>query len=732
MKSLKLAPVLTVVTTLTTLIGFAACGGGGNGTAPPSPTNDGGPSTTSEGGSSDAGDASTSEAAGPPQSIFVVPAALTDLADVHFFDHPWPSDVRRDANGMIVLDGLYNPFGEPLITAYQSAVKGSIHGFSVAASGFLRFNTDLDPASLPASPPDTLAATSTVQLINVDANSPEHDQRHLAQLFWQQGAGDYWQPDTLAVMPALSYTLLPNTKYAIVVTRGVKAMDGTPVGPSPDLQEVLGLVTPTTRTQAAHDLYAPAVADLAALGIPSSNIAHLAVFTTNDPTAELFAIADDVKAKVAAPTVITDSDAGVAGGDVSSWQYNAGDEESGVYDVYQGWYGPSPNYQQGTPPYASSGGNFVFDATGHAVVQNSFPVRFTLVVPNDPTNCPMPASGYPILMYEHGTGGDWRSLIEEYNSVGDAMARQCIASIGTDEIFHGARPGAPAIGDPNAESDEEVAFFNFQIPTAMRTNTRQSAIDYVQEARLFSETKVTVPAGVSHTGAAIAFDASKILFMGHSQGGLSGPPYLAADQVVRGGVLSGSSSSVPLTLLDKTLPTPSIAALWIVALGLTHGDDATELNLFHPMMSFAQTVVDPIDPLVYLRYIVQTPRAGHAAKSIYQTEGVNPDGTGDSYAPPHGIEVGSAALGLPRETPGIHARVEAPWSGLSDVTIGDGGLSGNLADGSASGVLGQFVPAQGSDGHFVFFDIAACRNQAAVFCKNLAADPKGRVPPLGN
>src|SRR6185312_13637215 len=113
---------------------------------------------------------------------------------------------------------------------------------------------------------------------------------------------------------------------------------------------------------------------------------------------------------------------------------------------------------------------------------------------------------------------------------------------------------------------------------------------------------------------------------------------------------------------------------------------------------------------------------------IFQTEGVGPDGVGDSYAPPHGIEVGATAIGLPRQAPGIHALTEAPWSDLNDVTVPANGLQGNLANGQASGVLAQFVPKAGSDGHFVFFDIPACRNQAALFVKNLADDPKGRVP----
>jgi hypothetical protein len=144
----------------------------------------------------------------------------------------------------------------------------------------------------------------------------------------------------------------------------------------------------------------------------------------------------------------------------------------------------------------------------------------------------------------------------------------------------------------------------------------------------------------------------------------------------------------------------------------------------------AQAIVDATDPIHYAGYIIQHPRPGFAPKSILQTEGVNPDGTGDTYAPPHGLEIHSVALGLPREAPGIHAIVEAPWGNLGDVTVPAGGLQGNLANGQASGVLGQFVPAPNDDGHFVAFDVPAAHAQVGAFCANLAADPKGRVPQL--
>jgi hypothetical protein len=187
---------------------------------------------------------------------------------------------------------------------------------------------------------------------------------------------------------------------------------------------------------------------------------------------------------------------------------------------------------------------------------------------------------------------------------------------------------------------------------------------------------------------------------------------------------------VEVGMLEKTEPAPSIAQALKTLLELNTPDEAAELNLFHPVLSFAQMIGDATDPVNYARYIIQQPRSGFPPKSILQTEGVNPDGTGDEDAPPHGIEIHSVALGLPRETPGVHTIAEASWGGLGDVTIPAAGLTGNLAGGMATGVLGQFVPPSGDNGHFVAFDVPAAHAQVGGFCKNLAANPRGLVPPL--
>ncbi len=704
---------LAVATALLAASG-AACGSSSS-ASPSSP--DAAADGASPGDGGDLGQAGDAAPSGPPQSLWVAPASLTELADAHYYDHPWPSDLRRAGDGTVDFTGFYNPRQVSLLTQVVMQTRGLLDGFSPVAAMYLRFTADLDPATLPVDPPHAVLPTSTVQLLDVDPASPEHGKRKLLETFWQKAAGVYWLADTLAVRPAFGYPLRPKTKYALVVTGGARTTGGKAFAPAPDLAEVLGLSPLEARVKAAHDLYAPAVAELATAGLAAKDIVHLAVFTTTDPTAEQYAVMDDVHASVPAPTI-----------DGASWSQPSALQASG-YQVYEGKYGPSPNYQAGTPPYATTGGGFVFTA-GKPAVQGTFSQDFCLVVP-DAAACPMPAGGYPIVLYAHGTGGYFEDIVVEGNSFGALLASHCMASIGINQIFSGNRPGSPGLPDPNYEGDEDLLFFNVNNVLAARTNGRQGAVDFEQLARLFTESHATVPASVAKTGSAVAFDGSKVVFLGHSEGGLDGPLMLAGDKQALGGVLSGSGAVIIVALLEKTAPASSnVAAAVKVLLGLSRPGDAMELNLFHPAINFVQAVVDVTDPVNYARNIIAEPRPGFAPKSILQTEGVNPDGTGDSYAPPLGIEIHAVALGLPRELPGQHPIVQAAWGGLGDVTVPAGGLAGNLASGKATGVLGQFVPAPNDDGHFVAFDVPAAHAQVGQFCENLAASPPGHVPPL--
>ncbi len=674
--------------------------------------------------------------------IFVAPEALNQLTDVHYLDHPFPSDIRRDPDGHVHLGGMLNSTLNVIVQQYQDATIGLLDGFSPAAAAYFTFDGDLDTTLFPPTPPDALSPSSVIQLIDVDPASPELGKRKLLEWYFRNVEGGlYWVPHTLAVSPAHGYPLRPSTRYALVVTQDARSLDGGAVLPSKDLLEVLELLPTSGHSKPTHDLFAPGVAELENVGITRDRIAQLTVFTTNDPTAELFRVIDDVKTDFPAPTI-----------EPSSWTFVSKNLFS---EIYEGVYGPAPNYQAGLLPFVNpgDGGGFVFDANGHPVLQSTFNMRFSLVVPTQ-SNCPMPAQGYPLALYAHGTGGSFESVWRELGGFGTTLPPKCIAAMGVDQIFHGARPGAPPPNDPNYENDVDLLFFNLVNPIAARTNGRQGAVDVVQQARLFTETQATIPPIITIGNREISFDKSKLLFVGHSQGGVNGPLFLAADDQTRGGVLSGTGAMITVALLEKTLPPPSVAGAVRTLLGLDSADYSDELNLFHPIINLAQTIVDTTDPLHYMPYIISNPRHG-IAKSIYQTEGIQTGSAcqvataatdcppawtcdpvqllcqlGDDYAPPHGIEFASVALGLPRELPGVRTIAADGWGGIMDVHVPANGLAGNLANGKASGVLGQFPPAPGSDGHFVVFDVPACQQQAAQFLANLAADPIGRVPTL--
>lgn len=641
-------------------------------------------------------------------SIWVAPSSPAALADAAFFDHPWPSDLRLE-DGVVPLEGYPNPRVVPILSEYISLMDRKLDGFSPAATGYLRFDGPLDPGSLPQNPSLALDEGASVQLLDIDPASPEHGTRRLVSLKFRAEEGVYYPTNTLAFMPTLGFPLRPHTRYALVVTDAVRGVAGGTIAKSHELAQVLGEQTPESdAARVAKEELAPAVAEIEKAGIERARIVHLAVFRTNDPTEELFAARDHLRANVPAP--VANPTAWVVGG---TWDART---------EYLGVYGPSPNYQEGELPFEkpSDGGAFKYENGAPAVV-DTFNLRFSLTVPNSPA-CPMPANGYPIVLYAHGTGGDFRSYV--YDGTARSLADQCIASMGVDQIFHGRRPGAPKDGDPSRIS---LLFFNVNNVLAARTNSRQSALDEVQRARLFTESKMEVPAKISVTGQPVRFDGSRLMFFGHSQGGLNGPLFLASDDQARGGVLSGSSAVMAITLLQKTNPSPSIAQLVKTVFLSLRTEEEGELDLFHPALSLAQMLVDTTDPLHYAQRVVLSPREGMAPKSIYMTEGVNDDGSGDSYSPTRGIEMHAIAMGLPLVLPSQWPIPELAWGGPGTVEIPASGLSGNLAGGKATGVLAQWPVPADSDGHFVVFRVAEARSQASKFLRSLSDDPKGQV-----
>ncbi|HVR20548.1 MAG TPA: hypothetical protein VMS65_12650, partial [Polyangiaceae bacterium] len=376
------------------------------------------------------GSAGNPDGDGAVSSVFVVPNALSELSGAAFFDQPWPSDLRRDGDGKVVFSGFPNPREQPILDVYVEAMSGVLDGFSPVAAGYLRFTGPLDRASLPRTPLDALDAQSSLALLDIDPSSPERGERKLVSWQFRRASGVYYPSNTLAFMPALGYPLRRNTRYALVVTNSVRAANGTPVERAPELDAVLSNDSVSDPFETARTALSGAVSELERSGIAREALVQLAVFTTNDPVAPTEALRDAVHASFPAPSV-----------DPSTLRLV---ESRTSFDVIEGTYGPSPDFQRGTLPFAQygSGGELSFDADGVPVVEREFELRFALAVPKAAA-CPEPVSGYPIVLYAHGTGGDYRTMLAAGGEA-ESLGARCIATMGIDQIFHGTRPGAGA------------------------------------------------------------------------------------------------------------------------------------------------------------------------------------------------------------------------------------------------------------------------------------------------
>jgi pimeloyl-ACP methyl ester carboxylesterase len=426
-------------------------------------------------------------------------------------------------------------------------------------------------------------------------------------------------------------------------------------------------------------------------GIAQDDVLALAVFTTEDPVAELALYRDWMHAEYAAPTARE-----------SEWMLV---RARPTMEELRGKYGPVPVFQDGEIPYQETGGAMEPGRDGAPIVHSEYDATFTLTVPT----APMPAAGYPLVLYAHGTGGDHRSFVSDGTAA--RMATLGIAAMGIDQIHHGDR-------NPT-ESDPELLFFNLLNAHAARDNNRQSALDVVQQARLVSS--LTVPVALAdRDGVEIHFDPERVFFFGHSQGGLVAPLFLGIDDGVSAAVISAGGAVLAYALLEKTEPVsiPGIVRLALVLPGATV-EEAFEregIGFSHPVISLVQGWIDASDGSNFGHLAFVSPRLGFPPKSILSTEGLL-----DAFSPPGSIEALAVSMRVPLVAPVAHP-IDAYE--LLGVAAESTPLAGNVASGAATAGLLQY-PEQG---HFAVFEEPAAQAQIDGFLRSaIAGTPM--IPP---
>jgi hypothetical protein len=633
-----------------------------------------------------------------------------DFRRAAFYDAPFPSDDLRRADGTIDLSKLPNP-QNPTLIAQALALLKDAHGFGLASAIFFRMGSAVDPASLPDLATSATRAAS-VMLVSVDAQEPDYLQPRPIDVAFMADGGPFGDKNLLVLLPLQGVPLRPRARYAAVVTTRVRDTHGHAVGQAP--LEGAGALPGLSAT--VRDEYQTALITLEHI-MKKSDIAAFTVFTTDDPAAQMTTVRDQALAAhpilpPATAPVLTDTFAD--------------------YCVYQTTVSV-PVYQSGKPPYSIMGGNWAFDGNGNAIYDHSDDAHLYITIPRRP----MPASGWPTVMFVRTGGGGDRPLIDR----GPAATVEFGTAVvpGTGPAMHFARVGfagvqidGPLGGLRNTTNgNEDFLIFNVQNAAALRDNVRESAMELSLFARMLPSLTLATPDCPGTSGGMQIVDGKHLAIMGHSMGSWIEPLVLAAERSLGLAIMSGAGASYVANVIDKLKPL-AVRPYAEVLLGFTQ--DQRSLDAHDPALMILQWAAEPSDPQVYDRLVVREPPAGAAPIHVLMLQGIV-----DHYILPSIANATSLALGLDEAQPTYDAgsdelrMLKQPM--LAPLLPLAGARSVSLPYAAPSGATALVVQHPGDmieDGHEVVFQTDPPKHQYRCFLASWLAGQVPRVPSDGN
>jgi hypothetical protein len=618
---------------------------------------------------------------------FHVPRATDPTINTDFYRLPFPNDIRIK-NGKVNLSGHPRPgmriLPFDLVDRYITTIEAESTGFGANQAIFVRFSKDFNLATFPTSDCGS-------SLVNITPTSPDYGVQLGFRCSATNARSAYLCGPWMQVHATADSPLRPGTTYALMVKKTISDLIGTPFGADDDFTAMLGPVPPTDPDLvAAYEKYLPLRKYIATGAVTAADLATAAVFTTEkfeDPLAGIETAVQATQApqveqlvRCGDPGVVSPCDDGKTGADHARGCLVA-DATGTSFDTYQGTIG-LPVFQKGVVPYLnpSDGGNIEYDATGAAVLQRIEKVCFALSVPKGVA----PATGWPLVVYSHGTGGSYRSIVDlglsQDYAVGAAPAGMSadggvstvpvpMAVLGFDGVLHGTRNGGST--KPVGE-----LVYNYLNPSAARDNAMQAVADLM-----------AIPRGLASLAAeGITLDQTRLSLYGHSQGG-NAASLVAARQSAYGTiVMSGTGGLLIQSLIGKTQPVnvPAVLPYLLGEVG------PIAVNAGHPVLNLMQMYFERSDSVNFGRRLFHEPLATMTAHHILHVYGTNDSysvvETQQAYALSAGLQVAAPEVdkfGLELTTPPV-SRNEyfGPVGKLTAVEI-------------------QYKPDATYDGHFV-------------------------------
>lgn len=532
---------------------------------------------------------------------------------------PFPTDAVRVGAGLGMIDGLDKVVGNhaDLLQAHLATLGG--WGLRPAIEFFI--DGPIDPASVPAV---TTTLTDALVLIDVDPATPEHG---------SPIATDWRYDDTRHVItgvPANGVNLRQNARYAAVITRDIHGVDGDAIVSGQSIERL------THSPPAIWQTTAEAYSELNALPELKGRIAGLTVFTTQPATSVLErgreAIANP--AQVPAPAVEF-SDASIifdTPGKLDTLLGQARRDTTGSRTGLEQWGNDNPTgiahdhvavVATGTMKIARfkradtltdgpEDKTFEIGAFGAPIVQSIDTIPVTFVLPKGP----VPAKGFPTVIFGHGLGGSRHDVLD----LAEPLTSQGFAVIAIDMWGHGSRYNPTDVvnnaadgkmqftGDPNlhdgfGDPDGLAAYLdffeNFLNIGAVRDSIRQSVLDEARVAMLI-QTQPDLSALAAPFASVPKLDETHVAYIGDSFGTIVGTELAAVEPTIDLYVLDVPGGGI----VDQIVPnSPEIGTLALPYAQTIYKTQGT-LDRFHPALSMMQAIIDAGDSLSYAPHVL--------------------------------------------------------------------------------------------------------------------------------
>lgn len=364
-----------------------------------------------------------------------------------------------------------------------------------------------------------------------------------------------------------------HSRYALVVTRGVRDQTGAPIEASEAFQRFRHDLNsgqaddPGLKRYRKELLEALAAARRA--GVAESDIVSASVFTTQSATAILEKIRDQIKAATPAPA---DFNLGAGGTRTVfpldnltgiTWnrqtganppRFTAGQPNLSLLRIIPGAVGGVAFGKYLSPDYMVHPGEYippVGTRTGAPQAQGTNEIYFNLFLPSSAK----PAGGWPVVILGHG--GLLSKNITPFQ-VAATMASRGIATIAINAVGHGSGPlgtltvrqtvGEPVTfvdggrgidqnGDGVIGDNEGILAISPRTIIDRNDAIRQTVVDLMQLIRV-----IEVGIDVDSDGVG-DLDPSRVSFFGNSLGGIYGTILLAVEPNIRVGVAGAAGGA---------------------------------------------------------------------------------------------------------------------------------------------------------------------------------------------